>query len=339
MAMRWGIIGLGDIAERHGVPALALARDTELVAVLSRSMEKAQAFAAKHGVARAYDSLEKMLADKELDAIYIATPNNLHADQTVAAARAGKHVLCEKPMAITEPDCERMIQACDAHKVKLGVVFHNRYSPAHQEARRHVQAGVLGEIQLVRAQLCVGYRGRRWQGWRNDPAAAGSGAIAAQGVHPVDLLRFLMDSEVVEVRSMIDELPPERPVDDMVYSLLKFKNGAHGIVVAGILIPFPDNDVSLYGSKGKIICRGTLGTPVKGVRREVVVAGNFPEIRTEFPPESAQQINMARLIEDFNQSVLDDTEPPLSGRNGLQMVKIANAMLESGRHGKAVRLD
>ena len=111
MTIRWGIVGAGEIANRGMAPALNKAADTELAAVQCRTMDKARAFAEKHKAAKAYDSLEKMLGDPDLDAVYIATPNSLHAANTIAAAKAGKHVLCEKPMANTVRDAEAMIEA------------------------------------------------------------------------------------------------------------------------------------------------------------------------------------------------------------------------------------
>src|ERR1700675_2994914 len=171
MTMRWGIIGAGEIAARAMAPALNRAAATKLTAIYSRSMDKAQAFAGRFKAARAYDSLEKMLADPELDAVYIASPNSLHAAHTIQAARAGKHVLCEKPMAIAVADGERMIEECKRSNVKLAVVYQNRYHPAHFEARRHIESGALGEIHFASAQTCRGFeRGGHWSGWRIDPA-------------------------------------------------------------------------------------------------------------------------------------------------------------------------
>jgi 1,5-anhydro-D-fructose reductase (1,5-anhydro-D-mannitol-forming) len=340
MVVRWGIIGLGDIAERNFVPAVAAAADTELVSVVSRSMSKAQAFAAKHRVTRAYDSLDSMLADPDLDAVYIATPNALHAEQTIAAARAGKHVLCDKPMALTEEEGERMIEESEKHGVKLAVAFRNRYHPAHVDTRRHVKAGDLGEIQYAKAQLFVGGKRGHWQGWRSDPAMGGSGSIVGQAVHPVDLLRFVLDSEVVELRCVTDEAPPARPVDESTYTLLTFRNGAHATVASGALVPNSDNDVVVYGSKAKIFCKGTLGTPKPGKPQEIIIEGNAGAIQVSCPPDDTAITRTARLIEDFNRSILEDTQPEtISARNGLQMVKIASAMLDSSRSGKAVRFE
>lgn len=339
MVLGWGIIGAGNIAERAMGPALNRAANTRLAAVCSRSMDKAQAFAAKHKVDKAYDSLEKMLAEPALDAVYIATPNSLHASQTILAAQAGKHVLCEKPMALTVRDGERMIDACNRNNVKLGVVFQNRYHPAHFETRRYIQSGALGEIDLASAQACRGFaRGSHWSGWRIDPGMTGAGAIVAVAVHPIDLLRYLLDSEVREVQAMTDETPPERPVDEMVYSVLKFSNGVHATVVAGILVPRYDNDVLFYGSKAKITCKGTLAVPLRDRTSELTVESDSFEMKMTFPHNSTAD-KMVRLVEDFNKCIIENTEPGVSGYNGLQMVRIATALQESSRQRKAVAIN
>ena len=113
MPLGWGIVGIGSHADRFVAQAISRTPDTQLVAVCSRDIGRAQAFAAKHHANRAYDSLDQMLKDPALDVLYIATPNKLHLEQTVAAARAGKHVFCEKPMALTVAECEKMIRVCE----------------------------------------------------------------------------------------------------------------------------------------------------------------------------------------------------------------------------------
>jgi len=335
--MRWGILGAGEIAARGMAPALNRAADTQLTAVYNRSMEKAQAFAAKFRAQRAYDSLERFLADPGIDAVYIATPNSLHAEHAVAAARAGKHILCEKPMANSVADGKRMMEAAEKHNVKLAVVYQNRYHAAHAEARRHIASGALGEIQLASAQLCRGYgRSGHWSGWRVDPAMAGSGAIVAQAVHPIDLLRFLLGAEVAEVEAMTDEAPPERPVEEMVYSLLRFDNGVHANVVAGTLIPRYDNDILLYGSMAKITCKGTLGVPLNNRDGELTLESDARTEKKNYASSSVAN-KMKDLVEDFTAHVTRNTLFALTGENGLQMVRVALAMQESSRSRKAVR--
>jgi len=335
MPIGWGIIGIGEHADLVMSSAISKAANTKLVAVCSRSLERAKSFAAKHGVERAYDSLEKMLEAPELDVLYIATPNSLHVEQTIQAARAGKHVLCEKPMALTVPDGERMIQACTDNKVKLGVNFQNRYHPAHIEARHLIQSGAIGEISVAKAQFCVGAFRGYWSGWRNDPSMAGSGALGGAGVHPIDLLRFLLASEVEEVRALTDEEPPRYPIDDMVYVILRFENRVDAVVISGILVPRSDNDVVLYGSEAKITCKGTIGMSLEG---ELLVEGESLDMKMNFPTAEPVPALYISVIEAFNKCIAENTEPNISGYDGLQMVKVADAILQSSRQGKAIKI-
>ena len=338
--MRWGIIGAGDIAGRGFAPALSRAADTKLAAVQCRTLDKAQAFAQKHSAAKAYDSIEALLADPAVDAVYIATPNSLHAPHTIAAANAGKHVLCEKPMATTVRDAEAMIEACERNRVKLGVVFQNRYHEAHLEAKLLVEAGALGEVELATAQLCRGFatRNAHWSGWRRNLSMAGAGAIVGHAVHPIDLLRHLLGAEVREVQAMTDEAPPERPIDEMCYALLKFSNGTHGVVIAGTLLPQYDNDAVLYGSKAKVACRSTMGNVRPDARTDMTIETPGAKVSTHFG-DNSQAAKMTRMVVHFSRSVHDGSEPTLSGANGLQMVRIALAVQQSARERRAIVID
>lgn len=336
--MNWGIIGPGEIAGRGFAPALAKARGSSLHSVCGRNLATAQAFARKWGAARTFDRIDEFLSDPSLDAVYIATPNSVHAEQVIQAAAARKHVLCEKPMATTVIDAERMIEACSANNVKLGIVYQNRYHAAHVRAREVIASGELGEIQYASAELCRGFERGRWDGWRNDPVVSGSGAIVAQSVHPIDLLRFLLGSEVVRVQGMSDIAPPERPVEEIVFSMLEFANGIHATVVAGQILPRYDNDVLIYGSKGKLVLKGTLGVPLNNRKGELTVEGtaSFDGV-TEFPMSSVAD-KVAKLIEEFAACVINNSEPPVSGGNGLQMVKIANALRDACQNGNTSRI-
>jgi len=329
----WGIIGLGKHVEQRAGPALRQAAQSRLVAVCSRRFESAREFARIYEGARAYDSFEGMLGNPALDAVYIATPNNLHARQAIQAARAGKHVLCEKPMALAEHDCEDMIGACEKNGVKLGLVLQNRHHPAHVEARRLIQAGEIGEIPVARVQYGnIKLKAALAQGWRSDLERAGAGALMGTGLHPIDLLRFLLGSEVEEVRAWCEPQPPR--VDEIVYAILRFANGACGTVVSGA-IPASDNDAVLYGDKAKVNCKGTVGMSLSGT---LEVAGRTVDLKMNFPAEDPESANYVRLIEAFNRCILEDAKPDIPGYEGLQLCRIANAILESSRRGRAVRI-
>jgi len=217
----WAIVGLGKHADAYLAPAIQKAPSARLAAVCSRDRAKAEAFAAKHGADRAYGSFDELLSDPAVEVVHIASPNSLHADQTVQAARAGKHIMCEKPMSLTVADGERMVEICRSHRVKLGVGFQNRHHPAHQEARRLIVEGAVGEITHAVAQYGHGFISRSLSGWRADPAMAGGGSLMGSGLHCLDLLRFLLGKEVEEVVAATDMGQPDRPVDEVVLAILK----------------------------------------------------------------------------------------------------------------------
>ncbi|MFH1031792.1 MAG: Gfo/Idh/MocA family oxidoreductase [Chloroflexota bacterium] len=337
MVIGYGVIGIGAHANRFMAPAITKAANTKLVAICSRSVERANKFAAEHNVERTYVSFEKMLKDTEIDVVYVATPNNLHAEHTIQAAKAGKHILCEKPMALTEADCERMIEACEKNRVKLAVDFQNRYHPAHIEAHRLIRDDKLGKIYVAKAQYCHGITQAVWQkGWRDDPSMAGAGALVGTAIHPIDLLRFLLDSEVNEVQALCVTQTPYHTVDEMVYAILKFQNGVCGVVISGLLAPRSDDDVVLYGYTAKITCKGTVGMPLRG---ELLIEGDSINMKASFPTNDPIPGNYIRVVEAFNKCIKENTEPDISGYNGLQMVRITNAILESSREGKSIKIE
>ena len=161
----------------------------------------------------------------------------------------------------------------------------------------------------------------------------GGGALMGTGLHPIDLLRFLLDSEVEEVRALCD--PATNTIDEMVYVILKLQNGVHGTIISGFIAPRSDDDVVLYGNQAKVTCKGTVGMPLRG---ELLVEGDSINLRMAFPTNDPLPGNYIRVIEAFNRCIEENTESDISGYNGLQMVRIANAILESNRKGKAVKV-
>lgn len=335
MAIGWGIVGIGRHADICMAPAISKAKDAELIAVCSRDAGRAASFAAKHGARRSYDDFGAMLRDDAVDVVYVSTPNNLHAAQTIEAAQAGKHVLCEKPMAISVIDCERMVESCEKHGVKLGVAFQNRHHPAHVEAKRLIAAGTVGDILMGMAEYSRFIGAQRTASWRGDRMVAGAGTLMGMTVHPLDLLRFLVGQEVEMAQAITDELPPERPLDETVLALLRFQGGAYGTVLSSRHFPHPSNDVVIYGTKARVRGFGTVGMRLVGSLE--IVSASSPSV-LEFPCEDPVTGTYVLQAESFNRSIREDTEPNASGYDGLEMARIVAAILESSRKGKAVRI-
>jgi predicted dehydrogenase len=245
MTIGWALVSLGSHAETFFAPAIAEAAGAQLVAVYSRDHARAEVFVATHGAHAAYTSLETLLADARVDVVWIASPNFLHAPYTMLAAHAGKHVLVEKPMAISVAEALDMVQTCQAHGVKLGVGFHLRHHPGHHEARHLIREGRLGTMTLVHAQWGGGLRGQteisptrlmdmrsgeRSAWWGIPERLGGAFAMMASGVHCVDLLCFLLNQHVVEVAALTDGQTPERPLERVATMCLRFSEGTIGTV-------------------------------------------------------------------------------------------------------------
>src|SRR2546428_8792035 len=214
MTLGWAIITTGLHADLKIAPALNATPDAELVAVYSRDRGSAEAFAQKHWAKAAYRDLEALLCDSRVEAVFIASPNAVHASQTLAAARAGKHVLVEKPMATTLDDAVAMVRACREAGVKLGVGYHLRQHPGQRAAQRLIAQGVLGTVALAQGQWGFGVRGqdgppprtglRQW--WDDPELIGGASTVMGTGGHVIDPFRFVLGQGGEEVAG-----PDRRP--------------------------------------------------------------------------------------------------------------------------------
>src|SRR5215218_1627925 len=194
----WALVGASEIARTYMVDAIRRADGGRLVGILSSDPERGARFAAEHAIPRAYVSAAELYADADVDAVYVSTVNARHAPDTLAAARAGRHVLCDKPLATSVEDARSMVAACAQAGVLLGVNHNLRCAPVHRALRRLVAEGRLGDVQAARvlfgADLPPAMRT-----WRTCDAAAGGGCALDLTVHEADLLRYLLDDDVVEV--------------------------------------------------------------------------------------------------------------------------------------------
>ena len=202
MPVRWGIIGAGGIAHRRTMSAMSEAENTVLQALMVRDMERARKLAEEHGARSYYDSVDGVLSDTEVDAVHIATPVYLHCKHVIQAAEHGKHVLCEKPMAMNVDECKSMIDACDQNGVHLEICFLLRFHPYYIKQKQMIADGELGEIIEARTSLMKWYPIEEGL-WRRDPTRAGGGVLMDLGPHVIDLLSYLL-GDTSKVSAMID---------------------------------------------------------------------------------------------------------------------------------------
>src|SRR5581483_5670737 len=245
--VKWGVLGCAAFAKSTAIPAMKRAEGVELAGIASRSREKAEAFAREFGFPKAYGSYEEMLADPQIEAVYIPLPNGLHAEWTVKAAQAGKHSLVEKPFAANLEQALAMAEAARASQVKIMEAFMWRFHPMHQRARQLIREGALGAVRFVRSAFT--FTIARQPNVRLDPDLAGGG-IMDVGCYCISAVRFLFEDEPLQVYAHAD-FDPEYQVDMLAVGLLEFPQG-WATFDAGFALPYRC-DYEVVGSKGRIV--------------------------------------------------------------------------------------
>lgn len=253
--IRWGMIGCGAVTEVKSGPAFQKADHSELVAVMRRNKALAQDYAERHGVPRWYDQAADLIHDPDVDAIYIATPPAFHKPYTLMAAAAGKPVYVEKPMALNGPECDAMIQTCQAAGVPLFVAYYRRALPRFLKVREWLVSGAIGEIRLVTSlylrPALAGEKRDPQHNWRIDPQLAGGGLLLDVGSHTLDLLDFLL-GPVRSVQGQASSLGHLYPAEDTVTGLFTYESGVHGIASWCFAAAIAEDRNEIIGSQGKI---------------------------------------------------------------------------------------
>ena len=329
MSLGWGIIGTGGFAGSATAPAIkALGERGTLIAAVSRDRGRADAFAAQHGAARAYTDYADLLRDREVDIVYISTPNAQHAEQALSAARAGKHVLCEKPLALSVGDARRMVDAFEAAGLKLGTHFQTRHHTAFAETKRLLQQRAIGDVILVQIEVSSG--ANQFRSWRADPQLAGLGSINNIAVHPFDLVRYLLGAEVREVTAITD-VGRAADLEHMVLALLRFQNETLAYVNANQKVPNFQPDIAIYGTEGRILGIDCTRPFLDGELRVLTASG-------EQVTKHSSRDAVVRSVAAFNDAVAHDREPNASGLDGLRSVQLTDAVIRSAREGRLVEV-
>jgi 1,5-anhydro-D-fructose reductase (1,5-anhydro-D-mannitol-forming) len=341
MAGGWAIVGTGSFAGRRIAPALNRALGCRLVAVVSRDRTRAEEFAAEHGAPRAYDDVEAAVRDRDISYVWVATPHALHLEPVLAAARAGKHVLCEKPLAGGRADAREMIRTCRRFGVQLGTGFHLRHHPLHQEARRLVADGALGGAAYAEAEWSIAAR-RAVEGsplassqppsWRTDPALAIAGILVGTGIHAIDLLRFVLDDEVAEATALTDSTSsPMSPLEMRAVVLLRFSRGTLAFVRCMRNLVQSENSMRIGGTTARLDALRTLDEAARG---SLVGIGVEPAMAGVPAGTDLYALQATAFV----QATESGQEPSASGEDGLRMVEVLDAVLESSRTGRTISL-
>ncbi len=323
MVVRWGVIGAGGIAHRRTMSAMNEAENTKLQALMVRDMERARKLAFEHGAESYYDSVDEILSDPKVDAVYIATPVYLHCEHVIRAAESGKHVLCEKPMAINIVECRRMMDACNDNGVHLEVCFLLRFDPYFIKIKQLVENYEMGQIIQARASFLKSYDIQDGL-WRRDPTRAGGGVLMDMGAHAIDLLSYIL-GDTSKVTAMVNSRTTGWEVEDTATVLMEMESGAFAIVDASYVVPHSDTMLEIYGTKGTALVTGgsewTLNLYLGDSTQE----------------ESKPYKNLYKLLLEHFSKCLEDKEGSItSGIAGLKNIQIISAAYESATTGRTV---
>jgi len=302
-----------------------------VVAVMSTSAQRGQAFAAENRIARSYTDLTALLADPAVDAVYISTTNELHKAQTLAAAAAGKHVLCEKPLAVTLGDAREMVDACKRAGVVMATNHHLRNAATHRKIRELIQSGAIGKPLFARVFHAV-YLPPHLQGWRLTAPNAGGGVILDITVHDADTLRFVLDAEAVEASALSQQAGmASSTLEDGVMAVLRFDNGVLAQLHDAFTVKHADTGLEVHGTEGSILARNVMTQKPTG---ELILCNAGGE-----SPIPVEHENLyARAVHAFADAMAGTGAPSVSGEDGIRSLATALAVLESTRTGRAMQI-
>jgi len=335
--VRFGIVGCGVIGPTHA-EAIKNIEIAELKAVCDIIPERARDLGEKYGVDW-YTDYDQMLARNDIDVINICVPSGLHAELGIKAAKAGKHVLVEKPIDITLEKADALIEACQKAGVKLSVISQHRFDPGIRELKSAIDSGKIGKLVMADAYV-KWWRTQEYYdsaGWRGTWALDGGGALMNQSVHFVDQLLYLA-GPVKEITAYCGTLAHKIEVEDVAIAIIKYKNGALG-VIQGSTACYPGfkERIEVHGTNGSVVVEGPFvrdwlikGEEKKGVSNQGESASSDP--RSLFIKGHIAQIR------DMTEAVLYNRTPSITGEDGRRAIQFILAVYESSRTGKAVEI-
>lgn len=331
MTVRWGLIGASTIARQFMIDAIRAQADGEVAAVMSSSPERAASYARENGVPAAFSSLDALLR-ADIDAVYISTTNELHLEQAAAAARAGKHVLCEKPLALTSSDARQILAACREAGVVLGTNHHLRNAGAHRAMRAAIAAGRIGRPVAARVFHSV-YLPEHLQGWRITRPEAGGGVVLDITVHDADTLRFVLGEDPVEISAFTQAAGMAGGgLEDGAMCVWRFQSGLVAQSHEGFTTKYAGTGFEVHGTEGSLIARDVMTQKPVG---SVILRDADGEQQLSFDREDLY----TRSLRTFHAAIRGEGKPSATGEDGVWSLACAEAALQSAKTGRAVAVD
>lgn len=326
--MRWALIGASTIASNYMIAAMRAQPGGKIAAVCSGSVARAKEFAAEHEIPLAFDDLPQMLQQDGIDAVYISSTNEKHHAQALAAIAAGKHVLCEKPLAMTLDEAEEMVAAADAAGVVFATNHHLRCSGSHRAVRDLIVSGRIGDVLSLRIHHAV-HLPPNLQGWRINDAAAGGGVIPDITVHDADVARFLLREDPIDVVAQMGTSGMGDGVEDSAMSVWTMPSGTMVMSHESFTHPYAGSGLEVHGTKGSIFARGVMTQEPVGEITLVTEAGSEP---VNYSNHSLYE----QGVGDFIAAVEGRGQPAANGVDGINSLVVAHAVREAAQTGARV---
>jgi 1,5-anhydro-D-fructose reductase (1,5-anhydro-D-mannitol-forming) len=331
MSVRWGLIGASTIARQFMINAIRAQADGEVAAVMSSNPERAKVYAGENGIPLGVSTLDALLG-AGIDAVYISTTNELHLEQGLAAIKAGKHVLCEKPLALTSVDAKKMVAAAKAAGIVFGTNHHLRNAGAHLAMREAIAAGRIGKPIAARVFHSV-FLPENLQGWRITRPEAGGGVVLDITVHDADTLRFVLGDDPVEVSAFTQSAGMAGSgLEDGAMCIWRFKSGVIAQSHEGFTTKFAGTGFEVHGSEGSLIAANVMTQKPVG---SVLLRTAKSEEELNFDREDLY----ARSVRRFHAAIRGEGQPSANGEDGVWSLASAEAALQSAKSGKAVKID
>jgi predicted dehydrogenase len=320
--LKWGLIGCGDIAQKRVAPALRDLPNCELLSIARSRPDLSESFANQFGARKWYSTWRELLADSDIDAVYIATPVHLHVAQTIAAAELGKHVLCEKPMAMNVKECDEMIAACGANGVQLGIAYYRRFFPVIERIKSVIASGEIGKPVLVQINAFEWFDPQpdHPRYWLVKRELAGGGPMFDFGCHRIEALVNIF-GPVKYVTSIVSNVVFNREVEDTASALFQFESGTCGVLSVTHAANEPRDTLDVFGTQGSI------NVPLLNAGEIRIRTSNGERVESHPPTANIHQ----PLIEDFVEAVLTNRQPGVSGEIGRMVAKIEEEIYAGGQ--------
>ena len=337
MEYKWGILGAGRFADNVFAPAIHQAQNARLVAVMARDKTKAEAFAQKHNAVKSFDSTEALCKEDDVDFVYISSPTILHCGHTVTAAKHGKHILCEKPMAPTLEECDKMIEVCKENKVTLAIGHNMRFHKVHQKVKEMVVNQQVGTVGMVRAEMITSFKKNQGDRFTTDQfrlnrSIGGGGVMFDMGIHTIDVLRYILDDEIEEITGFSQNLFIECDGEDTVSAVFRFKKGVYGSIATSGALPYSRNGVDIHGDKGAIFTDGSVWITARSGEIKLFADDKWVTHTTE--------INNCYIaeIEHFQECVEKKSKPAVDGEEGKKNVQVVLCIYRSMDEGQPIKI-